>query len=63
VPPPQSWFITITPSGDPSPSEADIKVKRDLIPARQLLKFEVLDHEVVGFQENHGSFRSLGFFA
>jgi DNA repair protein RadC len=32
------------PSGDPSPSEADIKVTRDLIRAGQLLKIEVLDH-------------------
>ena len=31
------------PSGDPTPSEADIKVTRDLIRAGQLLKIEVLD--------------------
>jgi DNA repair protein RadC len=30
------------PSGDPTPSEADIKVTRDLIRAGQLLKIEVL---------------------
>ncbi|MBI3191243.1 MAG: DNA repair protein RadC, partial [Pedosphaera parvula] len=36
------------PSGDPTPSEADIKVTRDLIRAGQLLKIEVLDHVVVG---------------
>src|ERR1017187_6245651 len=36
------------PSGDPMPSEADIKVTRDLIRAGQLLKIEVLDHIVLG---------------
>ena len=35
------------PSGDPTPSEADIKVTRDLIRAGQLLKIEVLDHIVI----------------
>src|SRR5260370_10129885 len=36
------------PSGDPTPSEADIKVTRDLIRAGQLLKLEVLDHVIMG---------------
>jgi DNA repair protein RadC len=36
------------PSGDPIPSEADIKVTRDLIRAGQLIKIEVLDHVIVG---------------
>ena len=35
------------PSGDPTPSEADIKVTRDLIRAGQLMKIEVLDHVVI----------------
>ena len=35
------------PSGDPSPSDADIKVTRDLIRAGQLLKIEVIDHIVI----------------
>ena len=50
------------PSGDPSPSEADIKVTRDLIRAGQLLKIDVLDHVIIG----HGrevSLRQLGYFA
>jgi len=50
------------PSGDPSPSEADIKVTRDLIRAGQLLKIEVLDHVVMG-NPNHCSLRELGYFA
>ncbi len=50
------------PSGDPTPSEADIKVTRDLIRAGQLLKIEVLDHVIMG-RPNHSSLRSLGYFA
>jgi proteasome lid subunit RPN8/RPN11 len=49
------------PSGDPTPSEADIKVTRDLIRAGQLLRIEVLDHIVIG-EPNHTSLRSLGYF-
>ena len=36
------------PSGEPQPSDADIKVTRDLIRAGQLLKIEVLDHIILG---------------
>jgi len=50
------------PSGDPTPSEADIKVTRDLIRAGQLLKIEVLDHIVIG-HPNFSSLRTLGYFA
>jgi DNA repair protein RadC len=49
------------PSGDPVPSEADIRVTRDLIRAGQLLKIEVLDHVIVG-SEKHLSLRELGYF-
>lgn len=48
------------PSGDPMPSEADIRVTRDLIKAGQLLKIEVLDHIVIG-NPTHSSLRSLGY--
>lgn len=56
------------PSGDPTPSEADIKVTRDLIRAGQLLKIEVLDHVILGraTQERPRDFvslRELGYFA
>src|ERR1043166_3167344 len=40
------------PSGDPTASEADIRVTRDLIRAGQLLKIEVLDHVIVGQASN-----------
>jgi len=50
------------PSGEPDPSEADIKVTRDLIRAGQLLKIEVLDHVIMG-RDRHRSLRELGYFA
>jgi DNA repair protein RadC len=49
------------PSGEPQPSEADIKVTRDLIRAGQLLKIEVLDHVIVG-NPKFCSLRQLGWF-
>jgi DNA repair protein RadC len=55
------------PSGDPSPSEADIKVTRDLIRAGQLLKIEVIDHVILGRAtserpKEYASLRELGYF-
>jgi DNA repair protein RadC len=55
------------PSGDPTPSEADIKVTRDLIRGGQLLKIEVLDHVIVGRAtqgrtKDYASLRELGYF-
>lgn len=49
------------PSGDPTPSEADIKITRDLIRAGQLMKIEVLDHVIIG-NMNRVSLRELGYF-
>ena len=49
------------PSGDPSPSDADIKVTRDLIRAGQLLKIEVLDHIIIGHSD-YRSLKALGHF-
>jgi DNA repair protein RadC len=49
------------PSGESAPSEADIKVTRDLIRAGQLLKIDVLDHVIVG-RPGFSSLRSLGYF-
>ena len=55
------------PSGDPTPSEADIKVTRDLIRAGQLLKIDVLDHVILGqispaCSKGYSSLRELGYF-
>ncbi len=49
------------PSGESTPSEADIKVTRDLIRSGQLLKIEVLDHVIIG-NGNRASLRELGYF-
>jgi DNA repair protein RadC len=55
------------PSGDPSPSEADIRITRDLVRAGRLLRIEVLDHIILG-QKHEGrqrdfvSLRELGYF-
>jgi len=56
------------PSGDPTPSEADIRVTRDLIRAGQLLKIDVLDHVILGRLaaangKDYVSLRELGYFA
>jgi DNA repair protein RadC len=56
------------PSGDPTPSAADIKVTRDLIRAGHLLKIEVLDHVILGRRsqeegKDYVSLRELGYFA
>jgi proteasome lid subunit RPN8/RPN11 len=50
------------PSGDATPSEADIKVTRDLARAGQLLKIEVIDHIIMG-NPKHVSLRELGYFS
>src|SRR5271170_1382231 len=55
------------PSGDPTPSYADVKVTRDLIRAGQLLKIEVLDHVILGRRsqeraKDYASLRELGYF-
>ena len=54
-------FARIECKHDPTPSEADIKVTRDLIRAGQLLKLEVLDHVIID-ATGHQSLRSLGYF-
>lgn len=55
------------PSGDPSPSEADLRVTRDLIRAGRILKIEVLDHIILGRRSNerlkdYVSLREMGVF-
>ena len=55
------------PSGDPTPSDADVKVTRDLIRAGRLLKIELLDHIILGRRteerpQDFLSLRELGHF-
>jgi DNA repair protein RadC len=53
------------PSGDPTPSEADIKMTRDIIRAGQLLRIDLLDHIIMGHStegKGYCSLRELGYF-
>lgn len=55
------------PSGDPTPSDQDVKVTRDLVRAGRLLQIEVLDHIILGRKANengrdYSSLRELGYF-
>ncbi len=55
------------PSGDPAPSEADIRATRDMIRAGQLLNIPVVDHVILGRAtperpKDYSSLRDLGYF-
>lgn len=47
------------PSGDPTPSQADIAMTRQIVDAAKLFGLQVHDHLVIG-REGTASFRSLG---
>lgn len=47
------------PSGNPEPSDADIKVTRKVASACQLFAISLMDHMIVA-AEGHSSFRALG---
>src|SRR6185312_6424005 len=47
------------PSGDPTPSRADIDMTREVAAAAKALNIAVHDHLVVG-RSGHASFKSLG---
>jgi DNA repair protein RadC len=47
------------PSGDPTPSRADIEMTRDVTDAAKALKITVHDHVIVG-RSGHSSFKALG---
>lgn len=48
------------PSGDATPSDADIAVTRDLIRAGQIIKIEVVDHVIIA--DEPVSLEKLGYF-
>lgn len=55
------------PSGDPMPSEQDVRITRDLIRAGQLLRIEVADHIILGRRTaerpvDYVSLRELGYW-
>lgn len=61
-------FVHNHPSGDPSPSESDVKITRDLMRAGQILKIEVLDHVILGRatserSQGWASLRELGLMS
>src|SRR3954470_13927534 len=47
------------PSGDPSPSQQDIRLTRDLVEAAKHLKIQVHDHVIIGV-EGHRSLKAMG---
>jgi len=48
------------PTGDPTPSGADIQLTRRLVKAGDVLGIELLDHVVIGDGGEHASLRDLG---
>ena len=51
------------PSGDPTPSQEDVSITKDLVAAGKLLGVELLDHVVIGSQNRFVSLneKGLGF--
>jgi DNA repair protein RadC len=47
------------PSGDPTPSSADVEITRQIIEAGRALRIAVHDHLVVG-RDGVASFKALG---
>ena len=47
------------PSGDPTPSRADVDMTNEIVKAAKALHIKVHDHVVIGHQR-HASFKSLG---
>jgi DNA repair protein RadC len=47
------------PSGDPTPSKADILMTREIVATAKALGLAVHDHLVIG-RGGHASFKSLG---
>ena len=47
------------PSGDPTPSRADVEMTRQVMQAAEAMGIVVHDHVVVGHGE-HASFKALG---
>jgi DNA repair protein RadC len=50
------------PSGDPTPSKADIAVTRDIVNAAKPLGVTVRDHLIIG-RGRHTSLRDLGLLS
>ena len=53
------WMIHNHPSGDPTPSQADVAMTREIIEAGRSLGIVIHDHLVVG-RDGTASFKALG---
>ena len=49
------------PSGDPTPSKADIEMTREIVKAAALFNVAVHDHVIIA-RGKHSSLKSLGLF-
>ncbi len=54
-------FVHNHPSGDPQPSEDDIKLSHRLAQAGEIVGIDVLDHVIIG-EKKHVSLKSKGLF-
>lgn len=54
-----SFLVHNHPSGDPTPSQADVKLTRELVEAGRHMKVAVHDHVIVGTQ-GQSSLRAMG---
>lgn len=53
------WMVHNHPSGDPTPSRADVEMTKQVVQAGRPLNVEVHDHLVVG-RDGVASFKQLG---
>ncbi len=56
-----SFLVHNHPSGDPTPSRADVEMTRQVVEAGRPLNVTVHDHLVVG-RDGVASFKALGLF-
>ena len=54
-------FIHNHPSGDPEPSEDDVKLTERLVQAGEIMGIDVLDHIIIG-DKQHLSMKGKGLF-
>jgi DNA repair protein RadC len=54
----QKWFVHNHPSGDPTPSRADIQMTQQIVEVAKPLGISVHDHIIVG-KEGHASLKGL----
>jgi DNA repair protein RadC len=54
-------------SGDPSPSEADLRLTRGILEAGRILQLQLIDHVIIGSpapgRESYSSFKETGLIA